>query len=148
APSAPTNPSAPTPTDLTGTYLGAAGAAPVPKAPRIIPNPFDNTILVQAGPQEWEQIKKLLEQIDIPPRQVLIEAKIYSVTLPGAFAGGVSAAFQAATNRPGQSNAFFPSLAATAVGTTGASGIALTAAALVGHHRELLAFLTAQESSS
>ena len=37
----------------------------MPRAPRIIPNPFDNTILVQGTPQEWEQIKKLLEQIDI-----------------------------------------------------------------------------------
>jgi general secretion pathway protein D len=79
---------------------------------------------------------------------VLIEAKIYSVTLSGAFASGVNAAFQAASNRTGQTNAFFPSLAASAIGGTGAAGVALTAGALVGRHRELLAFLTAQESSS
>jgi general secretion pathway protein D len=135
--------------DLTGTYLGPGGTPQQPpRAPRIIPNQFDNTILVQGTPQEWEQIKKLLEQIDIPPRQVLIEAKIYSVTLSGAFASGVSVAFQAATARRGQSNAFFPSLAATALGATSPGGIALTAGALVGHHRELLAFISAQESSS
>jgi general secretion pathway protein D len=59
--------------DLTGMYLGAAGMSPWGRMPRITPNPFDNTILVQGTPQEWEQISRLLEQIDVPPRQVLIE---------------------------------------------------------------------------
>src|SRR6185369_15129584 len=134
-------------TDQTGIYL-ASGQMQPPRVPRIIPNQFDNSILVQGTPQEWEQIEKLLQQIDIPPRQVLIEAKIYSVTLTGAFAAGVSSAFQAASSRQGQSNAFFPSLAASATGLAGPAGIALTAGALVGRHRELLAFITAQESSS
>jgi general secretion pathway protein D len=116
--------------------------------PRIIPNSFDNTILVQATPQEWEQIRSLLEKIDVAPRQVLIEAKIYEVDLSGAFSSGVSAAFNAATGAAaGKSNAFFPSLAQTATGAISAGGIALTASALVGRHRELLAFLTAQEDS-
>jgi len=134
--------------DLTGSYLGSAGAAPPPRVPRIIPNPYDNTILVQGTPQEWEQIKKLLEQIDIPPRQVLIEAKIYSVDLSGAFSAGVNSAFQAATAAAGQSNRFFPSLVTTAVGAAGAAsgGLSLTASALVGRNRQLLAFLTSQES--
>jgi general secretion pathway protein D len=136
--------------DLTGSYLGSAGVAPPPRVPRIIPNPYDNTILVQGTPQEWEQIKKLLEQIDIPPRQVLIEAKIYSVDLSGAFSAGVNSAFQAATAAAGQSNRFFPSLVTTAVGAAGAAsgGLSLTASALVGRNRQLLAFLTAQESTT
>ena len=133
--------------DQTGSYL-TPGVTGAPRQPRIIPNPYDNTILVQGTPQEWEQIKKLLEQIDIPPRQVLIEAKIYSVDLTGAFSAGVNAAFQAATAAKGQSNRFFPSLVTTAVGTGGSAGLALTAAALVGRNRQLLAFLTAQETSS
>jgi general secretion pathway protein D len=137
------------PGDLTGSYLGSAAAVAL-RAPRIIPNPYDNTILVQGTPQEWEQIKKLLEQIDIPPRQVLIDAKIYSVTLTGSFSAGVNAAFQAATAVPGQSNRFFPSLVTTAVGAAGAAsgGISLTASALVGRNRQLLAFLSATESTS
>jgi general secretion pathway protein D len=134
--------------DLTGSYLGSPGVTAPPRQPRIIPNPYDNTILVQGTPQEWEAIKKLLEQIDIPPRQVLIEAKIYSVDLSGAFSAGVNAAFNAATAAKGQSNRFFPSLVTTAVGTGGSAGLALTASALVGHNRQLLAFLTAQETSS
>ena len=38
-----------------------------------------------------EQIKNLLRQLDDPPRQVLIDAKIYELDLTGAFAAGVSA---------------------------------------------------------
>ena len=59
--------------------------------PHVIPNPFDNTILIQGTPQEYEQILGLLRQLDIPPRQVLIDAKIYEVDLNGAFAAGVTA---------------------------------------------------------
>src|SRR5947207_490134 len=127
--------------DLTGSYLGPAGGGGGQRVPRIIPNPFDNTILVQATPQEWEQIKKLLEQIDIPPRQVLIEAKIYEVDLTGSFSSGVTAAFEAATAGPGKSRSFLPSLAATAIGTAPGGGIALNAAALVGRYRQLAIFL-------
>jgi general secretion pathway protein D len=38
---------------------------------------------VQGTPEQWEQIRHLLEQLDIPPRQVLIDAKIYEVDLTG-----------------------------------------------------------------
>ena len=55
----------------------------------MIPNPFDNTLLVQGTPQEWEQINSLLRQLDVPPRQVLIDAKIYELDLTGAFSAGV-----------------------------------------------------------
>ena len=38
--------------------------------PHVIPNPFDNTLLVQGTPQDIEQIKTLLRQLDVAPRQV------------------------------------------------------------------------------
>ena len=66
---------------LTGQYLGSgaagAGRRRQPRTPSVIPNPFDNTLLVQGTPQDWEQIKNLLRQLDVAPRQVLIDAKIY-----------------------------------------------------------------------
>jgi len=139
--------------DQTGKYLSATAGdySSRPRAPRVIPNQFDNTILVQSTPQEWEQIKKLLEQIDVPPRQVLVEAKIYSVTLTGNFALGVDTAFKAAQSpaTPGARNAIFPSLAATATGLLGGpGGLALSATALVGRNRQLLAFLSANENNN
>ena len=81
------------PADQTGMYLGnnAYQQQNGPRVPHVIPNPFDNTILIQGTPQEYEQILSLLRQLDIPPRQVLIDAKIYEVDLNGAFAAGVTA---------------------------------------------------------
>ena len=60
----------------------------------MIPNPFDNTILVQGTPQDIEQIKTLLAQLDLPPRQVLIDCKIYEVDLDNEFAEGVQSYLQ------------------------------------------------------
>jgi general secretion pathway protein D len=75
--------------------------------------------------------------LDIPPRQVLIEAKIYEVLLTGAFASGVTAYLQARSNaerRP--------------TGSLADGVLGLTAGALVGQSRELLAFLSLQETTT
>ena len=62
--------------------------------PRVVPNPMDNSLLLQATPPDYEKLLKLLNDLDVPPRQVLIEAKIYEVNLSGAFSGGVTAYLQ------------------------------------------------------
>jgi general secretion pathway protein D len=124
--------------DLTGSYLGAGGVATA-QAPRIVPNPFDNTILIQGTPQEYESILKLLREIDIPPRQVLIDAKIYEVSLTHGFAHGVQAYFRQ------RSEALpFKQLQVENPG----GGFGLSVGALVGQSRELLAFLTASENTT
>ncbi|MEO7145803.1 MAG: hypothetical protein ABI165_20100, partial [Bryobacteraceae bacterium] len=139
--------------NLTGSYLGNNPTTPRPHMPRIVPNPFDNSLLIQATPEEYASIMKLLNQLDIPPRQILLEARICEVDLSGAFSSGVSAYLQ-------QRNA-----AASATGTTGASftgsaslptnsllaslsngATLLSAGALVGKSKELLAFLSLQEN--
>jgi general secretion pathway protein D len=133
--------------NLTGMYLGAAGGYGMypPGVPRIVPNPMDNTLLIQATPQDYEQIANLLYQLDIPPRQVLIEAKIYEVSLTGSFAGGVAAALRSR----GASGTNDPISGATrlATGDVGVGGLRLTAGLLVGQSRELLGVLTAQEDN-
>ena len=52
----PQNPNAPP--DLTGSYHGTGGVRRTAhqRMPHVIPNPFDNTILIQGTPQEYEQI--------------------------------------------------------------------------------------------
>ncbi len=131
------------PTDLTGSYLGAgaAGGQGNQRMPHIIPNPFDNTILIQGTAQEYGQIMGLVRQLDIPPRQVLIDAKIYEVDLNGAFAAGVSAFLEKKDSGSG-------TLSRTLNAATGAGGVALTAGALVLRSHELLAALTASETAS
>jgi len=148
----------------TGSYMGM-GQSPYgqlpPNAPHVIPNPFDNTLLVQGTPQDIEQIKTLMIQLDLPPRQVLIDAKIYEVDLDNEFAEGVESYLQkvgsgAATGVTGNSTStsstpnlssiagLAPSAALTAAG--GPGGIALTIGALISKNNQLLGVLNASES--
>jgi len=149
--------------DRTGTYLGqgAAGAGGQPEhIPHVIPNPFDNTLLVQGTSEEWEQIQNLLRQLDVPPRQVLIDCKIYEVDLTGQFAAGVESFLQSVgsnaatgasnngvTPNTGQSVVSGISPAQALAAAAGPGGVALTAGMVIGKSRQLLGLLNAQESS-
>lgn len=77
--------------DLTGAYLGMAamGYWGGPRSPRVVPNLTDNSLLILATPEEYESILRLLRELDIPPRQVLIEAKIFELQLTGALSWGL-----------------------------------------------------------
>jgi general secretion pathway protein D len=125
--------------DLTGNYLGnVLPGALANRVPRVVANPFNNTLLIQATPQEYDNILTLLKDLDIPPRQVLIEAKIYSVDLSHAFSSDVAAKLQQLSGST--SHSF---LADFGAGVTNLSG-----SALVGKSRELLAAVQMQESES
>jgi general secretion pathway protein D len=143
----------------TGQYLNPAGFGQLPpNVPHIIPNPLDNTILVMGTPQDIEQIKSVLAELDVPPRQVLIEAKIYEVDLTGDFSLGVESYLQrlnstAATGVTGNTgtppsglntiSGLDPSRTLTAAG--GPGGIALTIGALVSKNNQLIGLLNAAE---
>ena len=76
--------------DLTGGYLGMGGMGFWgPRSPRVVPNMSDNSLLILATPEEYESIQRLLRELDIPPRQVLIEAKIFELQLTGALSWGL-----------------------------------------------------------
>lgn len=130
--------------NATGNFVGQAPGATAslsPRVPKIVPNPFDNTLLLQCTPQEYEQLERLLNRLDVPPRQVLIEAKIYEVSLTGAFSSGVQAFLQ----RRGTTNTSGQTANRQLLGQTTGAGIALTAGLLVGQSRELLGFLSMAE---
>jgi general secretion pathway protein D len=129
----------------TGTYLGDAaygGAQLGPKIPHVIPNPFDNTLLIQGTPQEYDQITNLLRQLDIAPRQVLIDAKIYEVDLTGVFSAGVSAFLEKRDSSSGGAAARALNVA------TSAGGVTLTTGLLISQTKELLATITSNEAST
>ncbi len=126
--------------DLTGSYLGSnPGGAPGTRIPHVIPNPFDNTLLIQGTPQEYEQINSLLRQLDVAPRQVLIDAKIYEVDLTGAFSAGVSSYLQQKDTGGTASRV----LSATA----GSGGLGLSLGALVLNSHQLLGVLETSEAT-
>jgi general secretion pathway protein D len=133
-------PNAPNPADQTGMYLqnqAAAAQQPAQKMPYIVPNPLDNTLIIRATPQEYEQIVSLLRQLDVAPRQVLIDAKIYEVELTGAFAAGVSAFLE----KKDTGSRFLTA-------TSSAAGLTVNTGALVLRSHELLAAITASQANT
>ena len=47
---------------------------------RIVPHPETNTLIIQAEPEEWNEISGILEEIDARRRQVFLEAALVQVT--------------------------------------------------------------------
>jgi general secretion pathway protein D len=96
-------------------------------------------LLVQATSQEWEQINNLLRQLDVPPRQVLIDAKIYELDLTGAFSAGVQSYLDAKNTGP---------VSRVLNVASGGSGLTLSTGALILRSSELLGVLSMAESQS
>jgi general secretion pathway protein D len=127
------------PNDLTGTFLGSADARGLQRMlPRVVPRTASNTLLIQALPVDYESILGLLNELDVPPRQVLIEAKIYEVDLSHSFSSSISATLQAAGANT--INQFLGNLSGN---TTN-----LTIGALVGRSRQLLGAVQLEESEN
>lgn len=110
---------------------------------RIVPDSINNQILIQATAQEYEDIKRTLAELDIVPRQVMIEAKVFEVDLTGALSAGVSAYLQ---NQGGDQMVAGDVRQLQASVATGTGAVAASLGTLVGKTRELLLFLHAAES--
>ncbi len=110
---------------------------------------MNNTLLIQATPQEYEGIEQLIRELDVPPRQVLIEAKIYSVDLSHNFSSDVTAALQSLSGA-GATSATAPikSTAASLLASLAGGGVTLTGATLVGKSRALSGIVSLMESES
>ena len=140
--------------DQTGAYFAAQNGMGLngQHIPRIIPNPFDNTLLIQATPQEYAGIQKLLRDLDIPPRQVLIEAKIYEIDLSGAFSSGVAAylnKINSTAGAGGGTGSTTPTVNTRQLtGSLAGAAVNLSAGILVGKSRELLGFLQTIDSTT
>src|SRR6185437_5572441 len=111
-----------------------------PNHPRIVPNPFDNTVLVRCNPEQWDEIEGYLDKLDVSPRQVLIEAKIYEVNLSGSYSAGLETFLR---NRTDANRTLVGSV--SSAGTDAGPSLSLSAGTLVGQARELLATLNATE---
>jgi general secretion pathway protein D len=117
------------------------------RGPRVIANPMNNTLLIQSTAQEYESIEQLIKELDVPPRQVLIEAKIYSVDLSTAVSSGITAALQSKT-ASGSVGSTAASFMGSLIATGNPATTTLSAAMLVGKSRELLGTVTLMEGQS
>lgn len=124
----------------TATTSTVAGGANV----RIIADPVTNSLVIQTTPQQWVQIERTLQQLDILPRQVLIDAQIYEVTLDDSLSLGLSAFLQQrGTLTNPQTTASF-----AAAGAGSSPSLSAQTFAFVGRTRELVTFLNASENRS
>lgn len=74
-----------TPAEAADTSVAIESRGPV----NIIADPDNNAILVMASPGDYRAIEAAIRKLDIPPRQVLINATIAEVTLSGGLDHGV-----------------------------------------------------------
>jgi general secretion pathway protein D len=78
-------PAAPTPATQTRTptapTTAPSTATAAPKALKISSDDYKNLIMVVTSPAEYKNILSLLMELDVPPRQVLIEATVAELTL-------------------------------------------------------------------
>ena len=61
---------------------------------RIIPDEIMNTVIILSTPEDYATIKKTIEEIDIVPRQVVIEGMIAAVSLTDNLSLGIAALFK------------------------------------------------------
>ncbi|MDX9820502.1 MAG: secretin N-terminal domain-containing protein [Syntrophales bacterium] len=99
--------SAANPAGSSATPPGTAGASPskvsvisagsearVAEFTKIISDDITNTVVVMSTPEDYAAITKVIEQIDIVPRQVIIEGMIASIQLTDNLKFGLAALFK------------------------------------------------------
>jgi general secretion pathway protein D len=123
--------------------IAVAASSPT-TALRIIADELNNALVIQASPQEFAEIERTLNELDVLRRQVLVDAQVYEIALDDSLAFGVTAALQ---NRGTLAN---PQTTASFSAGTGGGAPALAAQtfAFIGRTRELVMFLNASENRS
>lgn len=70
-------------------YVDQPGNVELPKRVRVVADDSNNSLLIFATAQDFEKIKRVLEEVDSVPNQVLLEAVIAEVTLDDDLKFGV-----------------------------------------------------------
>jgi general secretion pathway protein D len=104
---------------------------------RIIADEMNNALVIQATPQEYAEMERTIEQLDVLRRQVLIDAQIFEVVLDNSLSFGITAQLQSRGTlaNPLTTAQFTPVVTAQTF-------------AFIGRTRELVAFLNASENRS
>lgn len=136
------------PAGAVGATAPVAGAGQLPQnqgrpGVRIIADEPNNALVIQAAPQDYAEIERTIQELDVLRRQVLIDAQIFEVNLDHGLTLGISAFLQARSAASSTTTAAFGS--GSGGGTPSAT---LSTFALIGRTRELLLFLNASENRS
>ena len=112
---------------------GSAIRAVVSGNIKIIVNEFNNSLIIQATEADYQFLLQTIRLLDVLPRQVLIEAKIYAVELQDDLSYGVSAFLEARD----------PNLGPPTTGSIVDGTLSATTTAFIGSSRQLRAIITA-----
>jgi len=146
-------PAAPPQTPTTNNPLGV-GSAGVPASLsgsngrpnlRIVADPIHNKLFIQAEPQVYREMESLIEEIDVLPRQVMVDARIFEVTLDDSLSLGISAYLQ---NKSTLTTAQTQTSASFAGAAGGVPSLAAQAFTAVSRTNALVGFLNASENRS
>ncbi|HZP42266.1 MAG TPA: type II secretion system secretin GspD [Candidatus Binatia bacterium] len=111
-PPVPPPPEAPPPAPAA---TGSAAAVPLEAPVRVTADTATNAVIVSATPEDWETLRRVIEQLDVRRRQVFVEAIILEATLDKLRALGVEFQGGAALDgHTGLAQANFGNLAALA----------------------------------
>ena len=94
-----------------------AGAPAAPSSGRVVVDQTSNTIIFQGSNEDYGQIKNLLEMLDRPSKEALIEVTVAEVTLTDASQLGIEWLINQA--RLGGSNSTAGTLGGLSIGTAG-----------------------------
>ena len=100
---------------------------------KIVVNEFNNSLIIQATEGEYQFLLQTIRQLDVLPRQVLIEAKIYAVELQDNLSYGVSMFLEAAN----------PDLGPATIGSIVDGTLSARTTAFIGSSRQLRTIITA-----
>jgi general secretion pathway protein D len=107
---------------------GSAAALPLESPVRITADPATNSILVSATPEDWETLRRVVEQLDVRRRQVFVEAIILEASVDKTRALGVEfRAGGALDNHQGLAQANLGTLASAAANPMSLPGLLLAA---------------------
>lgn len=81
----------------TGTAPGLGGSV------QVIADTETNTLIVRASPQDYQQVRKVLERLDASPRQVLVQVMVAEVALTDGLKYGVEWWIKSALSTGGKS---------------------------------------------
>ena len=128
---------------------GQGTATPLGSAVRIITDPISNSVIVQSTAQQYAEIARTLDKLDVVPRQVMIEARVYEVDLTGDLSFGLQYALEKRGTAAANTSGATPTGLQFSGGnnsSAGAGTLNLSAGGVIGYTRELMSFLTASEN--
>jgi len=110
---------------------------------KVVVNEFNNSLVIQASEADYRYLRRTIEQLDTLPRQVLIEAKIYSVELRDELSFGVAAFLELCEQKAAATTASI-----SPGSSTTPAGILAATAFRIGQARQIDAVITALRSKT